>query len=177
MPSYVEDHSRTLINPSHSLNIGPLNFHGDLVESFEFSYALFSSTSVFTIGVPSDDVVLCSSTLDSSLVMNEEQPIDGVGVAQLTCAVIHEEYEWELEHQHSAKDDSLLSEPPSFFPNIFGEPAIHDFACVSSSMGEPIVDHSHDSLDVSISFDNGEDKLLIENPLDPSYVFFGNTIG
>jgi len=51
--------------------------------------------------------------MDSTLVVNEDQAIDGVGVAQPTCAVIHEEYEWELEHQHLAKDDSLLSKPPS----------------------------------------------------------------
>ena len=74
------------------------------------------------------------SILDSSLVVNEDQTTDEVGVAQPTCTIIHEEYEWELEHQHSAKDDSLQSEPPLFFPNLFGEPIIHDFACVSSSM-------------------------------------------
>ena len=124
--------------------------------------------------VPPDDVVLCLSIPDSSLVVNEEQPIDGVGVAQPTCAIIHEEYEWELEHQHSAKDDSLPSEPPPFFPNLFDEPAIHDFACVSSSMDAPIVDHSHDSPDGCPSFNNGEDKLFVENPLDLSTVFSRN---
>ena len=74
--------------------------------------------------------------------MNEEQPTNGVGFAQPTCTVIHEEYEWELEHQHSAKDDCFPFEPPPFFPNIFGELAIHDFACVSSSTDAPNVDHS-----------------------------------
>lgn len=106
--------------------------------------------------------------------MNEEQPTSGVGVAQPTCVVIHEEYEWEFGHQHSAKYDSLPFEPPLFFPSLFGEPAIHDFQFVSSSMDAPIVDHSQDSLDVSPSFDNGEDKLFIEDPLDPSSVFSRN---
>ena len=68
------------------------------------------------------------------------------------------------------KDDSLLSEPPLFFPGLFGEPSIHDFPCVSLSMNAPIVDHSQDSPDVSPSFNNGEDKLFIENPLDPSSI-------
>ena len=77
----------------------------------------------------------------TTLVLNKEQPIDGVGVAQPTCTILHEEYEWELEHQHSVKDDSLLSEPPPFFLDLFGEPTIHDFACVSSSLDAPIVDH------------------------------------
>jgi len=126
-------------------------------------------------GVPPNDVVLCSSIPDSSLVVNKEQPTDEVGVAQPTCVVIHEEYEWDLEHQHSKKDDSLPSEPPPFLPSFFGEPTIHNFVCVSSSTDAPIVDHSHESLDASPSFNNGEDKLFIEDPLDPSFVFFGNT--
>lgn len=93
-------------------------------------------------GVPPDDVVLCSSIPDSSLVVNEEQPTDGVGVAQTTCAIIHEECEWDLEEKISAKDDCLPSEPPPYFPSIIGEPAIHDSACVSSSIDAPIVDLS-----------------------------------
>jgi len=47
--------------------------------------------------------------MDFLVVVNEEQPIDRVGVLQPTCTFIHEEYEWELEHQNSAKDDSLSS--------------------------------------------------------------------
>lgn len=113
--------------------------------------------------------------LDSSLVVNEEQPIDGVGVAQPICDVIHEEYEWEFEHQHSAKEEFLPFEPPLFFPSIFGEPAIHDFTCVSSSTYAPIVDHSQDSSNVGPSFNDGEDKLFIENLLDLSSVFSKNT--
>jgi len=124
---------------------------------------------------PPDDTVLCSSIPDSTVIVNEDQAINGVGVALPTCTIIHEEYDWELEHQHSAKDDSLLSEPPPLFPNIFGEPAIHDFARVSSSTDVPIVDHSHGTMDVSPSSENGEDKLFIENPLDLSFSFSENT--
>jgi len=91
---------------------------------------------------PRDDIVLCFSISDSTLIVNEDQAIDKVGVAQPTCAAIHEEYDWELEHQHSAKDDSILFEPLLLFLDIFGELAIHDFTCVSSSMNAPIVDHS-----------------------------------
>ena len=75
------------------------------------------------------------------------------------------------------KYDSLLYEPPLFFPNIVGEPAIHDFVCVSSSTDAPMVDHLRDSPDVSPAFDNNEHKLFIENPLDLSSVFFGSTEG
>jgi len=126
---------------------------------------------------PLDDVVLCSSITDSTLVVNEDQSIDGVGVAQPTCTIIHEEYHWELEHQSSTKDDSLMSEPHPFFPDIFGDSAIHDFTCVSSSTNGPIVDHSQNTPDVTPSFDNTEGKLFIENPLDFSSTFFRNTEG
>jgi hypothetical protein len=44
-------------------------------------------------------------------------------------------------------------------------------------MDAPIVDHSQDTPDVSPSFDNGEDKLFIENPLDFHLPFSGNTEG
>ena len=47
--------------------------------------------------VPLDDTVLHSSILDSIL---KYQATDGVGVAQPTSVVIHEEYHWDLEHQH-----------------------------------------------------------------------------
>jgi len=62
-----------------------------------------------------DDTVLCSSIPNSTLVVNEDQAIDRVGVAQPTSIVIHDECDWELEHQHSMKYDSLLFEPPLFF--------------------------------------------------------------
>lgn len=175
-PSDVEDHVRTSFHYSHALTITPLNFPAELVVNplSSHMHSFFRPPSSHS-GVPPDDVVLGSSIPDSSLVVNKEQPTYGVGVAQPTCAVIQKEYEWELEHQHLAKDDSLLSEPPLFLPRCFGEPAIHDFVCVSSSTDAPIVDHSQDSPDASQSFDNGEDKLFIEDPLDPSSVFSRNT--
>jgi len=70
--------------------------------------------------------------------------------------------------------ESLLSKPPLLFPDIFSEPAIHDFTCVSSSTDTPIVYHSQDTPDASPSCDNGEDKLVIEIPLDLSFAFSRN---
>lgn len=125
--------------------------------------------------VPLDETVLCSSISNSTLAVNEEHAIGRVGVSQPTCVVNHEEYEWELEHQHLMKDDSLLSRSPPFFLDIFGEPTIYDFTCVSSSMDAPIFYHSQDTLDVGSSFDNGKDKLFIENSLDISSAFSKNT--
>ena len=148
LPSDADGHAHTPVHPSHSPNITSLNFSVYVVVSPLSSHmhsCLWPPSS--HSGVPSNDYVLCSSILDSSFVVNEEQPINRVGIAQPTCSVIH--------------DDSLLSDPPPFFPNLFREPAIHDFACVSSSTVAPIVDHSQDSLDVSPSFNNREDKLPI----------------
>ena len=132
LPSDVEDHAHTLVHPSNYPNITPLDFRTYLIVSPLSSHMHpFLQTLSSHSSVPLDDVVLCSSILDSSLVVNKEQPTDGFNVAQPTCAIIHEEFEWELEHQHSAKDVSLLPESPPFFPNLFGEPIIHDFSCVS----------------------------------------------
>lgn len=175
-PSDVEDHVHTYVHYSHPCNINPLNFHSELVVSPSSSHmhSVLPPPSLHP-GVPPDDVVLCSSIPDSSLVVNEEQTTNRVSVAQPTCAIIHEGYEWELEHQHSAKDDSLLSGTPMFLPSFCGELVIHDFVCVSSSMDAPIFYHWQDSLDASPSFENGEDNLFIEDPIDPSSVFSRNT--
>lgn len=91
---------------------------------------------------PTDCTVFSSSILDSTLVVNEDQVIDEVGVPQPTCIMIHEDYDWELEHQSLENDDSLLFEPPPHFPKIFSDYIIPNFACVSLSTDAPIVDNS-----------------------------------
>ena len=85
---------------------------------------------------------MCSSVLDSTPILNEDQSIYGVGVAQPTCNVIHEEYDWELEHPPATEDHLYLSVPPLFFLDLLGDPTILDFSCVSLSREAPIVDHS-----------------------------------
>ena len=40
---------------------------------------------------PSDCTILCSSIPNSSLVVNEDQVVDGVSVVQATCTIIHDE--------------------------------------------------------------------------------------
>ena len=109
--------------------------------------------------------------------MKKDQSIYRVGVAQPTCAIIHEEYDWELEHQSLVKDDSLFSKPPLCFPNIFGDSAIPDFTCIYLSMDAPIFYHSQKILDVSPSSENREEKLLIEKSLDSSFACSRNIEG
>ncbi len=176
LQSDAGEHEHTSIQLSHPPNITSLNFYANLAmrPSICHMYFVMQPPSSYSDD-PLDDNVLCSSISDTTLVLKEDQATDGVGVTQPTHTFIHEECDWELEHQNSAKDDSLLFEPPSFFPDIFGEPTIHDFACVSSYMDTPIVDHLQETLGVSPSSDNEEDKLFIENPLDLSSSFFRNT--
>lgn len=121
-----------LLNFCTDLVVSPLSYHMNFVPQPPSSYSYD----------PSDDDVLCSSIPDSTLVVNEDQAINEVSVSQPTCIVIHQEYDQELDHRHLAKDDSLMFEPPPFFPDIFSEPAIHDFTCVSLSMHAPIIDNS-----------------------------------
>lgn len=115
---------------------------------------------------PPDCIVLCSSIPVSTPVVNEDQAIDGVGVAQPTCTVIHDEYDWESEHEPMVKDDLLLSVPPPLFPDIIGDFVIPDFPCVNPSTDASTFDHLQNAPNVSTSFDSGEDKFFIEHPLD-----------
>jgi len=72
-PNDVEDHVCTPVHPSHSPNITPLHFRADLVVSRSSSHVRsFLQPLSSHSGVPPDDVVLCSSIPDSSLVVNEE---------------------------------------------------------------------------------------------------------
>lgn len=90
-PNDAEDQVHTSLHSSHPSNITPLNFHTELVVSPSSSHMhYFIRPPSSHPGVPPNDVVLCSSIPDSSLVLNEEQPTDRVGVAQLICTVIHE---------------------------------------------------------------------------------------
>jgi len=138
----VGEHAYTSVQLSHYPDITPYDFRTSLVVNPLGSHMHFVPQHPYSYSDdPLDCTAFCSSVPDSTLVVNEDQSIDGVGVAQPTYAVIHEEYDWELEHHHSTKDGFLLSEPPLFFPDIYGEPAIHDFTCVSPSTDAPIVDH------------------------------------
>ena len=146
----VGEREHTSVEPSCPPNIAPFNFHTDLVLSPIPHHMYFvpqPSSSYFDH--PLDDIVLCSSIPDSTLALNEDQSIDGVGVAQPTWFGIHEEYDEELEHPLEAEDHSSLSMPPPFFSNILHDPAIPNFSCVSPSMDAPIVDHSQDTLYIS----------------------------
>jgi len=64
--------------------------------------------------------------------------------------------------------------PKTILRGILFPTTIHEFTCVSSSTNAPIVDHLQDTLDVSPTTDNEEDKLFIEDPLDLSFAFSGN---
>ena len=147
---------------SHPPNNTSLNFHADLVaKPMGCHMHVLPQTLCSCFGDPPDCFFLCSSIPATTPVVNEHQAINGVGVAQSTYAVIHEEYDWEPEHQPLTKDDSLLSVPPLFFPDIFGDSTIPDFMCVSLFTDAPINDHSQNTPYVSPSSDNGEEKIIL----------------
>jgi len=125
---------------------------------------------------PPNCTILCSSVLESIPIVNVDQ-VSTVLVLHNQPAVIHNEYDWELEHQPAAKDDLLLSAPPTLFLDIFGDSTISYFPCVNPYTYAPIVDHSQNTLNVSPSFDNKEEKFFIENPLDSSSSFSINAEG
>jgi len=88
-PSDVEDHVCTPVQPSHPPNITPFNFHTYLVVIPSSSHMdSFFDLCLHTQGFL-QMMMSCVCPFHSSLVVNEEQPIDGVGVAQPTCVIIH----------------------------------------------------------------------------------------
>lgn len=176
--SHVGEHAHTSVQLPHPPKITSLNFFVDLVANpMGCDIHVLPQPLSLCSADPLHCTILCSSISDSTPLVNEDQDIDRVGVAQLTCIVIHEEYDWEHEHQLTAKDDSLLSTPPLFFPDIFGDSSILDFTCVSSSTDAPIVDHSQNTPDLIPSSDNGEDQSFFENLLDFSSTFSRNAEG
>lgn len=174
----VGENAQTSVQLSHPPNITSLNIRTDLVENPMgcHIHVLPHPLSLCSVD-PLDYTILCCSILNSTPVVNEDQPVDSIDVAQPTCVVIQEVYHWEPKHQPKMKDDSLLSTPPLFFPEIFGDFSIPNFMYVSLSMDSPIVDHSQNTLDVIPSSDNKEDKSFFENPLDFYSNFSGNTKG
>lgn len=96
---------------------------------------------------PLDCIVLCSFVLDSTLVVNEDQVVDEVGVVQLTCTIIHDECVRESEEEPAVKDDSLPCVPHLLYPNNSCDFATFGFPCENSSLHVSSSDHS---LDVSL---------------------------
>lgn len=178
MQSDVGEHAHKLVQLSHPPTLTTLNFCLDLVgKSMSYHMHLLPQPQSPRCVDLSDCTVLCSSILESTLVVSEGQAIDGVDVAQPTCIVIYNKYDCGSKHEPVVKDDLLLSAPPPHFLDIFGDYAISNFPCVNSSTNASTFDHSQNTLDVSLSFDNEEEKSFIENPLDFSSTFSGNTEG
>lgn len=75
------------------------------------------------------------------------------------------------------KDDILLSATHPLFHNIFYDYAISVFSCENSSPDVSTFDHSHDTWDVSASFDYGEEQNFFLNPLNLSSFLSGNLGG
>ena len=97
LQSDAGEHEHTFVEPSRPTDIAPSDFHEDLVMSPIAFYMYYVPQPLSSYSDhPPDDTSLCSSILDSTLVLNEDRSIDGVGVAQPTCPKIHEEDDGEL---------------------------------------------------------------------------------
>lgn len=84
---------------------------------------------------------------------------------------------WESEEEPAVKDDFLLSAPHPLFLDIFCDSDIYDFSCENSFMDVSTFDNSHNTQDVSPSFDCGEDTSLFSNPPKSFIFYFGNSGG
>ena len=109
--------------------------------------------------------------------MNEDQVVDGVGVVQPTCAIIHDEYVQESKEELAVKDDSLPTMPHPLYPNIHCDSATIDFPYENSFLVLSTSNRSQDTLDVSLSLHCGEDTSSYKNPFNLLSVISENTEG
>ena len=109
--------------------------------------------------------------------VNDDQVVDGVGVVQPTCAIIHDECVRESEEELTVKDDSLPFAPHLLYPDIQCDSATLDFPCENSSPNVSISDHSQDTLDVSVSLHCREDMSSSKNLSHLSFGISENTKG
>lgn len=136
------EHAHTFVQMSHPPTLTTLNFYAYFIGK-PMGYHMhllpqpLSSCSVD----PLYFTILCSTVSESTLIVNEDQAIDGVDVAQPSYVVIYDEYDLESEHQPMMKDDLLLPVPPPLFPHIFGDSAMSDFPCVNSPTNASNFDH------------------------------------
>ena len=79
----MEEHAHTSIQLSHPLTITTLNFYGDLVGKPMgcHTHLLPQPSSPCSVDPP-DFTVLCFSIMDSTPIVNEDQAINKVDVAQ-----------------------------------------------------------------------------------------------
>ena len=126
---------------------------------------------------PMDCTMLCSPVSNSTLVVHEDQVVNIVSVEKPTCAIIHNEYVWESEEEPTEKDDLLLFAPHLLFPKIFGDFDIVDFPCENTFSDASTSDHSHNTLDVSLSLHSKDDTSMFANTLNISSAISKNVEG
>lgn len=173
--SDVGDHAHTFVELSHRTTPPPLNICTDLackpigchVDSFPRP-----PSSCFVN--PLDCTALCSSILNSSPIVDEDQVVDGVGIMQPTCAIIHEECVWKSKEEPTVKDDSLPATPHPLHPEIPCDSTTTYFPSENPLMNVSTSDHSQDMSNVSLSSQCGEDTSSYRNLSNLSSVIFEN---
>lgn len=91
---------------------------------------------------PLDCTILCSFVPDSTLVVKEDQVVDGFGIVQPTYTIICDDYVWESKEEPIMKDDSLPSVPHLLYPNIPYDSSTVDFPYKNSFLDVSTSDRS-----------------------------------
>lgn len=174
----VGEGGRTSVELSHPPTPSPLDICADLAcNPIGCHMDFLPQPPTLRFVDPPDCIVSCSSIPDSTLVLNEDQVIEGVGVVQPTCAIIHDECVWESEEEPTVKDDSLPFVPHPLYPDIFYDYDTFYFPNEKSSMDVSTSDHSQDTKDANLSLHCGQDTSSSENPSHLSFVISENTEG
>jgi len=108
--------------------------------------------------------------------VNKDQVVYGVSVTHPTCAIIHDEHVQEFK-ELAVKDDSFLAAPHPLHPDIPCDSPTTDFPYANPFPDVSTSDHSHDTLDVSISLHFREDTSSSKNLPNLSSIFPKNIEG
>lgn len=126
---------------------------------------------------PLDCTVMCSSILDSILIVNKDQAIDELMLHNQPALSFTKSMTKRLSMNPWWSITSFCLRLLCFFLTSLVIFFISDYPCVNPSMDASTSSHSQNTPNVIPSFDSREDKSFIENPLDFSSTFSRNTEG
>jgi len=143
LQSEVGDYAHTFVELSHRRTQLTLDIYTDLACKLVGCHVDSSSQPSSPCFVdPPYCTVLCSSIMDCSPAVNEDQVVNGVGVMQPTYGIVHDECVWESKEEPVVKDDSIPSAPHPLYPNIPCDYATIDFPYENFFLDVSTLDHS-----------------------------------
>jgi len=109
--------------------------------------------------------------------VTEDQVVEGVGVMQPTCTIIHDECVGGSKEEPTVKDESLSTTPHLLHLDIPCDFSTADFPFENPFLDVSTCNHSQDTSNVSLSSQCGEDTSPSANPSNLSSIFSENTKG